>query len=99
MKKQQGEQNLQWRSVAPPDIAWVDWGHDHIAFHRPSGKTHFLNVASKHLITELLGEPTGLTGIVTAFGVAEGDSEGPAQMDDMRSMLDRLEQLGLVDRL
>lgn len=99
VNKQQSEGNVRWRSAAPGDTAWVGWGHDHIAYHRPSGKTHFLNASSKRLITELLCEPTDLASIVEAFGVVEGDSEWQAQTDEMHSMLDRLEQLGLVERL
>ena len=99
MKTQKSEKNLRWCSAAPDDIVWVGWGHDHIAYHRPSGKTHFLNASSKRLITELLCEPTNLAEVAEAFGVAGATSERLSQMDELHSMLDRLEQLGLVERL
>ena len=99
MAKRLNDAKAQWQSPRPEAIAWVDLGNDHIAFHRPSGKTHFLNASSKYLITELLCEPTNLAGIVEAFGVAEDDSERLAKTDEMHFMLERLEQLGLVERL
>lgn len=99
MEKRLNEAGAQWQSTAPREITWLDLGDDSVAFHRPSGKTHFLNASSKYLITDLLREPMFLAEVVEAFGVVDGDSERLAQMNEMQTMLDRLEQLGFVERL
>lgn len=99
MANRLNDARTKWQSPPPEAIAWLDLGVDHVAFHRASGKTHFLNASSKRLITQLLRDPMGLADIVEAFGVADSDSESMAQMEKMHSMLDRFEQLGLVERL
>lgn len=96
MAKRQNEARAQWQSPANEEIVWLDLGDDSVAFHRPSGKTHFLNSSSKRLITELLRDPMSLTDIMEALGVANTESEN---MGHIESMLERLERLGLVERL
>lgn len=91
--------NAQWHSRPLEDIAWVEWGQDHIAYHRPSGVTHFLNASSKLLITELLREPKGAIEVTKAFGVSEGDTDWPVRFAEMRAMLGQLEHLGFIERL
>ncbi len=68
-------------------------------YHRPSGKTHLLNDASHHLLTELLRERKDLATIVAEFDPGDGSVETEQDLQRVRSMLFRLEQLGLIERL
>ncbi len=96
--KSKNSQEIRWRSIAPGNIAWVDWGNDHIAYHRCSGITHFLNLSSKQLVTEILREPLGLDDVMQAFGSENGDADWDDRRVEMAQMLERLEHLGFLER-
>ena len=83
-----------WRSTAPADIVWFDVPPDFIAFHRPSGKTHFLNEASKLLLNKLLSEPKDLAEILDVFP----SNKARRHVEQMRDLLVHLEGLGLIKR-
>lgn len=99
MESHLGEDTDRWRSAPPESVAWVSWGNDRIAYHRPSGGTHFLNLASKKLVTEILRQPSDLNGVLAAFGVSETDPDWVMQQNEMRSLLLQLEHLGFIERL
>jgi PqqD family protein of HPr-rel-A system len=88
-----------WGVISPDDIIWTGTGDDWIAYHRPSGKTHFLNAASRLLITDLLAEPAGLPELLEAFGIPAGRDDATSEVAVMRSLLDRLVDTGLIERL
>lgn len=89
-----------WQCARPPnEILWAHFDDDYVAFHRPSGKTHFLNAASYLLICEVLTEARDLKAIVGEFVADEHDSDPAAYASQMRAMLDHLENLGLVERV
>ncbi len=87
-----------WRSNTPSDLVWFDVPPDFIAFHRPSGKTHFLNEASKVLLTELLTEPRDLKEILEVFSHDVADDVADGLVERMGEMLEHLEGLGLIER-
>jgi len=76
----------------------VSWGDDQVAYHRPSGRTHFLNAASHFLISELLREPRDLEAVVDAFLTDDGNGANSDALvrEEISRLLDRLEQLGLI---
>ena len=88
-----------WRSRSPDDIVWAVFGNDYVAYHRPSGKTHFLNAASQLLICDILTKTTPLSEIADKFASEATDGHADAYLEQMRAMLDRLEHLGLVERV
>lgn len=90
---------VQWQSRPQNDIAWINWGQDHIAYHRRSGITHFLNASSKQLLTELLREPKDAKEITNAFGASEGDPDWSTQFGEIRALLGQLEHLGFIEKL
>ena len=88
-----------WHSVADDTIVWTRWDGDRfIAFHRPSGITHFLNAASAVLIRELLVEPAGADSVARAFERANEDADWDAHLAEITAMLEHLEHLGLIQR-
>ena len=88
-----------WRARSPDEIVWAHFDEDYVAFHRPSGKTHFLNAASHLLICEILTEARDLDAIAGEFVMDEDGGDPAAHIAQMRSMLDHLENLGLVERV
>jgi len=88
-----------WRARSPHEIVWAHFDEDYVAFHRPSGKTHFLNASSYLLICEVLTEARDLDAIIGGFVTDENDSDPAAYVGKMRAMLDHLENLGLVERV
>ena len=87
-----------WCSPPPDTIAWVSWDDEYVAYHRHSGKTHFLNAASARLISELLQQSSDAVAIAKAFAPPEGEVERRAHLAEILSMLERLEHLGLIQR-
>jgi len=93
--------SFQWVGSAPANVVWQRLGSDYVAYHRPSGKTHFLNAASQFLVAELLEGPLDTDSIVQAFqqdGASAADSD-PAARSAIVELLDRLERLGLISRV
>ncbi len=86
-----------WRSSRQTDFVWCRWGDNFIAFHRPSGKTHYLNDASERLLTRILLVPMNAAEIAAEFADAGICSD--QIVDEMILMLGHLEELGLVERL
>lgn len=88
-----------WQSSPTDSIVWTRWEDDQfIAYHRPSGITHYLNAASAALITELLVEPADAVSVARAFEPATGDSDWDEHLDEIFAMLVHLEHLGLIRR-
>lgn len=67
-------------------------------FHKPSGKTHFVNVTTALLLRELLQDPQPLEAIVGLF--TPGPMPGGEDDDMVNSVLGllwHLEYLGLIE--
>lgn len=99
LSTKQDSSAIKWRSRRSDQIAWAIFAQDYIAFHRPSGKTHFLNEASYLLICEVLAEPRSLDTIIREFVSVEDEANPVPLASQMRAMLDHLEDFGLVERL
>lgn len=98
MVEQKTEELCRWRATSPADIQWIGWDPDHIAFHRPSGCTHFLNAASRDLITTVLAHPADLDEIMAVFATPDNEVGAELQRREMSELLDHLEHLGFVER-
>lgn len=86
-----------WRAAGHEAVRWERLGDDYVAYHRPSGKTHFLNGASRVLLCEILTEPKPLAQIGREFAAGAEDLPGDFTAE-LLAMLSRFEQLGLVTR-
>ncbi len=85
--------------MPPETIVWTQWDDDQfIAYHRPSGITHFLNAASASLITELLNEPADAPTVARAFELANRGADRQEHLVEIVAMLEHLEHLGLIER-
>jgi PqqD family protein of HPr-rel-A system len=89
----------QWRAGPAEDLVWAEFGEDYVVYHRPSGKTHFLNTASAALLREVLVCPQ--TAVAAAEELAAREA-APADAEfhaAVTAWLVQLEHLGLVGRL
>jgi len=87
----------EWRSNAA-DCVWVGYGDNYVVFHRPSGKTHFLNAAGYRLLTEILDRPYRTSAIAARLASAGSGEPEALDREEVYAMLARFEYLGLVDR-
>lgn len=88
-----------WRTASSSELLWVE-GDDHdIVYHRPSGRTHFVNVATRHLLLEVLQEPRDLPYVIHGLAAAQGVDAEELSAGYVAGMLRHLEELGLIRRL
>lgn len=89
-----------WRSVPRERLIWTSWGEDFIVFHRPSGITHFLNAASHYLVDDFLRQPRTVADVgAEMLALTGGENEPATVRRHMHSLLSRLEEIGLVERV
>ena len=98
MSSESGSNATRWLGCADDNVVWLDFAPDFVAYHRPSGRTHFLNESSKALLTEILAEPKDLNTILAVFSPAVADSMVDTYVEHMQAMLEHLEGLGLIER-
>lgn len=94
-----GTRESRWRRCKASDCVWIDCDDGFVLYHRPSGKTHLMNDASVALLTEVLAEPKALVEIEEAFHDEFPERAAQEFIGRMASLIHRLEQLGLVERV
>ena len=85
-----------WQSCDAFQLAWASDGEAHVVYHRPSGITHLLNHASYQLIAEFLVVPATIEQIAAFFATDDDASVHPEHLQQIASLVHRLEQVGLV---
>lgn len=98
MSRAESNAPVLWRASPVDDTAWVQFDDEYVAYHRPSGKTHFLNAATHRLLTDLLVEPARLATVAAAFAAGSSASPVGDVEKELRATLSHLESLGLVAR-
>ena len=101
MRPQPAQDSPSWYVPFPDELMWASWGGDaYVAYHRPSGKTHFLNAASYVLLSELLREPLDVDAVARQMALPEGGDEAASarNREQFEALLNYLEQIGLVRR-
>lgn len=88
-----------WRRRPLADLVCTGFDEDFIAYHRPSGKTHFLNAATHILIFDVLSKPMDLKAIADAITPGNPEGNDKEYLARLRAMIARLEHLGLVERV
>jgi PqqD family protein of HPr-rel-A system len=77
---------------------WADWDELSVIYHRPSGKTHFINATTAFLLEQGLDEPVTVESAAQAVAQARGSVVDEELRDDVGDTLLRLEELGLIER-
>ena len=87
-----------WRAAPPGDCVWACWDGEYVLYHRPSGKTHFVNAATALLLKQVLREPRDAETASQLLAEAQGSGDAAAMVTYVVQLLQRFEQLGLVER-
>lgn len=87
-----------WRTCKPDSLAWAGWGGDFVAYHRPSGGTHYLNPVSRILLDDILRQPKTESAVEDSLRALGLDADEGLKPDTVRTLLDRFEELGLIER-
>jgi PqqD family protein of HPr-rel-A system len=77
---------------------WSDWDASSVIYHRPSGKTHFINAATAFLLEQGLEQPATVEAAARAVAEARGVVVDDELRADVGDTLLRLEELGLIER-
>ena len=88
-----------WRAAPARDLQWAGWDGDYAVFHAPSGQTHFVNGATARLLREVLVTPKTIELAAFELAAAEGAEPGPDFLPGVAELVERLEALGLVERV
>lgn len=94
---------IRFRSPSPDGLVWRRWEDGAVVFHPPSGDTLFLDPASA-LLLEILADgsphtaPSLYAAAAARLSLPVPDAEAEALETRVRTLLDRLDRLGLLDR-
>ena len=89
--------STRWFAAAVSDLLWVESGDEFILFHRPSGKTHFVNRAAFLLLDQVLREPRDLARAIDELALAQDAPVIDDFAQDVAALIGRLDELGLVE--
>jgi len=87
-----------WCAGRADDLVWVPFGDDVVVYHRPSGKTHFLNAVTALLLKEVLLEPKSSLEAAEELAARQASLAGSDFVAAVRASLEHLEHLGLAER-
>jgi PqqD family protein of HPr-rel-A system len=99
MTDQHGARETEWCARRAEDLVWAEFGEDYVVYHRPSGKTHFLNSASVALLREVLASPRNASSAAEELAARESAPVDAEFVAAVLESLAHLEHLGLVDRV
>ena len=94
---------IRFRSPSPDGLVWRRWEDGSVVFHTPSCDTLFLDPASALLLEVLADGRPHTAGSLCAAAAARlslpvPDADAEALETRARTLLDRLDRLGLLDR-
>jgi PqqD family protein of HPr-rel-A system len=87
-----------WRSLEPGNVLWAEWDGEYVLYHRPSGKTHFVNAATVQLLKTVLLEPKSARAAALELAAGEAADADDEFCAEVAALLERLEHVGLVER-
>lgn len=88
----------QWRVDRTQDLLWADLDEGAAVYHRPSGKTHFLNSSSVALLKRLQAGPADSLELALAITGGDAADLPPTFVDQVSVMLRHFDYLGLIRR-
>ncbi|HEY0877897.1 MAG TPA: hypothetical protein VGE10_05545 [Zeimonas sp.] len=88
-----------WRIRSSDHFAWAHAPSGHVLYHRPSGRTHFLNTGAWLLLGGCLDEARDARGAALALSTRQNTSPDPRFIAHVADLLRHLERLGLVESL
>jgi len=88
-----------WRAGRADELVWAHFGTDFVLYHRPSGKTHFLNAATALLLKEVLVRPKNALEAAEELADHQAAVASYDFLAAVQHSLEHLEHLGLVERV
>jgi PqqD family protein of HPr-rel-A system len=76
----------------------VQWGDTYVAYHRPSGKTHFLNGVMAELLGSVLVTERTADSVAEELAARQGAAVDPDFRAAVADSLAQLDYLGLIER-
>lgn len=87
-----------WRARPAHEFVSSQLGDDYAVYHRPSGRTHFLNAAAADLLERVLLQPRTAAAAAAELAAGEGAPGSAEFVAVVAESLSRLEYLGLIER-
>ncbi len=88
-----------WCAGRADELVWAELGVDVVVYHRPSGKTHFLNAVTASLLKDVLLQPKNSVEAAEDLADRQAAAVGGDFLAAVRASLEHLEHLGLVERV
>lgn len=89
---------VKWRSISPDRYLVAGWNGEFAVYHRPSGKTHFLNDAGLLLISDILTRPQTIENAARELsGCKPNESCDPEYVREVAKTIARLYQIGFLE--
>src|SRR5687768_489363 len=98
MSETTAEPAARWRAGQPDDLVWSRMDDAFIVYHRPSGKTHFLNAATADLLAQVLATPRTARSAADELAAREDAAVDSDFIRAVAESLVQLEHLGLIGR-
>jgi PqqD family protein of HPr-rel-A system len=86
-----------YRAIDPSQLRWLELDAEFVLYHRPSGKTHFLNATSACLLMEILARPRTAAEATSLLLESQATPIEDAQHEYVRGLLQRFAELGIID--
>jgi PqqD family protein of HPr-rel-A system len=98
MSETTAERAALWRAGDADDLVWTRMDDAFIVYHRPSGKTHFLNAATADLLAHVLTTPRTARSAADELAAREDAAVDSNFISVVAESLFHLEHLGLIGR-
>jgi PqqD family protein of HPr-rel-A system len=85
-----------YRTADGTQLVWAELDGDFALYHRPSGKTHFLNVSSAYLLLTVLQQPRTVAEAAALLLEQQVDPVTDTQSEYLDDLLRRFAELGIV---
>lgn len=89
--------DARWQAADSASFAWCQYPDGYVVYHRPSGKTHFLNASAFLLLTEILDRPK--TAEQAAGDLIDNSDLDTPPAAELAATLEHFAYLGLVNRV
>jgi PqqD family protein of HPr-rel-A system len=98
MNDTQASEKNRWRAGPSDNLVWSEFEDAYVVYHRPSGRTHFLNAATADLLDHVLTAPRTARAAAEELAAREGAVGDSAFFAAVAESLSHLEHLGLIER-
>ncbi len=88
--------STRWQAAPALEFDWAEWDGEYVLFHRPSGKTHFVNAATAQLLKAILTVPRTVDEAIAVLAPGAAPQELAELRERTTEQFQLLEANGLV---